>query len=46
VKYYLIANDVIGSIREGRLKFGMKVPSDNQIIREYRVSNTIACKVP
>lgn len=43
-KYYLIANAVIESIRSGKLKPGMTVPSENEIIREYGVSNTTARK--
>lgn len=43
-KYYLIANAVIEDIRSGKLKPGMKVPSENEIIREYGVSNTTARK--
>ncbi|MFP4431894.1 MAG: GntR family transcriptional regulator [Spirochaetaceae bacterium] len=43
-KYYLIANAVVERIKAGELEPGMKVPSENEIIREYGVSNTTARK--
>lgn len=43
-KYYLIAKAVIERIKSGDLEPGMKVPSENEIIRDYGVSNTTARK--
>lgn len=43
-KYHLIANEVIERIKSGDLEPGMKVPSENEIIRDYGVSNTTARK--
>ena len=41
-KYYQISQDIILAIRSGRLKPGMQIPSENEIIRKYGVSNTTA----
>ena len=41
-KYYQISQQIIAAIRSGRLKPGMQIPSENQIISEYGVSNTTA----
>jgi len=41
-KYYQISQQIIAVIRSGRLKPGMQIPSENEIMREYRVSNTTA----
>ena len=43
-KYFAIAQDIMNSIKEGELLPGMKVPSENDIIQKYRVSNTTARK--
>ncbi len=43
-KYYVIANEVVDRIKSGELQPGMKVPSENEIIRDYAVSNTTARK--
>jgi len=43
-KYFMIAREIIGGIKDGRLKPGMKVPSENEIISRYKVSNTTARK--
>jgi GntR family transcriptional regulator len=43
-KYYTIARDIIEKIREGELLPGMQVPSENEIIQQYKVSNTTARK--
>ncbi len=43
-KYFAIAQAIIGKIKEGELMPGMQVPSENQIIQQYRVSNTTARK--
>jgi GntR family transcriptional regulator len=43
-KYRRIARDVIDDIRSGRLEEGGRVPSENDIIRAYGVSNTTARK--
>ena len=34
-KYYQISRDIISMIRSGHLKPGMKVPSENEIIRHW-----------
>ncbi|MBD3391219.1 MAG: UTRA domain-containing protein [Chitinivibrionales bacterium] len=44
-KYYKISTEIISSIRDGALKPGMRVPSENEIIKEYKVSNTTARKI-
>ena len=44
-KYYTISQEIISSINSGFLKPGMKIPSENNIIKKYRVSNTTARKV-
>ncbi len=41
-KYYQISRRIIDMIRSGRLKPGMRIPSENEIMREYNVSNTTA----
>jgi len=41
-KYYQISRQIIAAIRSGRLKPGMQIPSENEIIKEYSVSNTTA----
>jgi GntR family transcriptional regulator len=41
-KYYHISRQIIDTIRSGRLKPGMRIPSENEIMREYSVSNTTA----
>jgi len=41
-KYYIISSEIIERIRSGQLKPGMKIPSENEIIRQYDVSNTTA----
>lgn len=43
-KYYRISREIIEMIRAGRLKPGMQVPSENEIISSYGVSNTTARK--
>ena len=43
-KYLRISRDVIADIRRGRLREGSRVPSENELIREYGVSNTTARK--
>lgn len=43
-KYYAIAQEIIDSVKHGDLKPGMKIPSENQIIDHYGVSNTTARK--
>ncbi len=43
-KYLRIARDVVDDIREGRLEEGARVPSENELIRDYDVSNTTARK--
>lgn len=41
-KYYQISQEIIEKIRSGQLQPGMKIPSENEIIRTYDVSNTTA----
>ena len=41
-KYYQISQHIIDDIRSGRLKPGMQIPSENEIIKQHRVSNTTA----
>jgi GntR family transcriptional regulator len=41
-KYYQISQDIIALIRSGQLKPGMQIPSENEIIKKYQVSNTTA----
>ncbi len=43
-KYFLIAREIIGSIQNGQLHPGSPVPSENEIIHRYSVSNTTARK--
>jgi GntR family transcriptional regulator len=43
-KYYTISQEIIRQIQSGELEPGMQVPSENQIIEHYRVSNTTARK--
>lgn len=43
-KYLAISNSLIDQIRSGSLAPGMRVPSENEIIRDYQVSNTTARK--
>ncbi len=43
-KYLQISGDIVSLIRRGKLAAGTRVPSENDIIRRYRVSNTTARK--
>jgi GntR family transcriptional regulator len=43
-KYYRISQEIVQRIKRGELQPGMQVPSENQIIEQYRVSNTTARK--
>jgi GntR family transcriptional regulator len=43
-KYYRICQDIIEAIREGELREGDRVPSENELIENYQVSNTTARK--
>lgn len=43
-KYFQISREIISQIQRGRLKPGMPVPSENEIIENYAVSNTTARK--
>jgi len=43
-KYFLIAREIIASIQNGQLGNGSPVPSENEIIQRYSVSNTTARK--
>ena len=44
-KYYQISLEIIKEIKEGKIPPGSRVPSENEIISTYRVSNTTARKV-
>jgi len=44
-KYQLISRDIIKRIQGGTLSEGMRIPSENEIIKSYQVSNTTARKV-
>jgi GntR family transcriptional regulator len=44
-KYMIIFNSIITQIKNNELIPGSKVPSENEIIKEYNVSNTTARKV-
>ena len=41
-KYFQISQQIIAAIRSGRLRPGMQIYSENEIIRKYGVSNTTA----
>jgi GntR family transcriptional regulator len=43
-KYLRVSRHIIENIRNGKLPVGAKVPSENELIRRFRVSNTIARK--
>ena len=43
-KYYRIANDIVRAIVKGDILPGRRVPSENEIIKKYGVSNTTARK--
>jgi GntR family transcriptional regulator len=43
-KYYRVSRDIIERIRKGQLRPGMRVPSENELIQEYGISNTTARK--
>ena len=44
-KYLIILNTIVTRIKNNELIPGSKVPSENEIIKEYKVSNTTARKV-
>lgn len=43
-KYFAISQDIISLIKHGNLTPGMRIPSENEIIEKYGVSNTTARK--
>ncbi|MGA2481467.1 MAG: GntR family transcriptional regulator [Spirochaetia bacterium] len=43
-KYFSISQDIIRMIKRGKLMPGMRIPSENEIIDKYEVSNTTARK--
>jgi GntR family transcriptional regulator len=43
-KYLRISQDIVADIRKGRLHEGSRIPSENELIRDYGVSNTTARK--
>lgn len=44
-KYLIITNEIISLIQTNKLAPGDKIPSENEIIKNYHVSNTTARKV-
>lgn len=44
-KYLKISKSIIQEIEEGKLLPGDKIPSENEIIKEFQVSNTTARKI-
>ena len=44
-KYFAISQEIIQKIKKGELTPGMKVPSENEIIKDHKVSNTTARKI-
>ena len=44
-KYFQIANEIISGIKTNKSKPGDQIPSENDIISQYQVSNTTARKV-
>jgi GntR family transcriptional regulator len=44
-KYFQISKEIIDNIKSGSLKPGDKIPSENELIILYKVSNTTARKV-
>jgi GntR family transcriptional regulator len=45
VKYFQISQKIMALIRGGELLPGMRIPSENELIKKYKVSNTTARKV-
>ena len=43
-KYVVISNDIIEKIESGDLEPGDKIPSENELIKKYNISNTTARK--
>ncbi len=43
-KYSLISNEIIQKIESGELHPGDKIPSENELIKQYNISNTTARK--
>jgi GntR family transcriptional regulator len=43
--YYKISREIIARIQRGELLPGMQLPSENEIIRDFQVSNTTARKI-
>ena len=43
-KYYQISREIVSKIQQGKLEPGAPVPSENEIIEKYTVSNTTARK--
>jgi GntR family transcriptional regulator len=44
-KYYQIYSDLLEQIKSGDLSEGSKIPSENELIKQYKVSNTTSRKV-
>ena len=44
-KYFKISRKIISRIQNGELLPGMRIPSENEIIAKYKVSNTTARKI-
>lgn len=43
-KYIVISNEIIQKIEAGELQPGDKIPSENELIKNYKISNTTARK--
>ena len=44
-KYFQLSREIMGRIQRGELKPGSPVPSENDLIETYKVSNTTARRV-
>jgi len=44
-KYFQLSREIMGRIQRGELKPGSPVPSENDLINEYQISNTTARRV-
>ena len=44
-KYYQISRKIISQIKSGKLETGHQIPSENEMISKYNISNTTARKV-
>jgi len=44
-KYFAVSRRIVDHIRNGGLKPGMRIPSENELIAKYNISNTTARRV-